>query len=183
MARFARDRRLVEAIVDGVAAMLDAHGSYDSHDLIDWLNANRPAQLHDLYDLYHDCADPEMTADQQIGKFLETLGQIKLGEQVAARPIEQRGGGDRNGTSKVSVWEASEQARQALEPAKESLFGPGGFFERIARERSPAAPADWLHRVSGSMKEIPEEEWQEFLRYSREAREEMDREHADVDRP
>ncbi len=51
-----------------------ASGQYDGHQLINWLNDNRNDELNEIYDLYEDCKDPEMTADQQIGKFLFELG-------------------------------------------------------------------------------------------------------------
>jgi hypothetical protein len=172
MARFARDRRLVEAIVDGVDAMLHAPvavGDFDSHDLIHWLNTNRASQLNDLYDLYHDCADPKMTAHQQIGTFLYTLGQIKTGEIRSPRQITRPGEPDRNGTCEVSVWEVSDQARAGLSAARETLFGAEGFFERIARERIPNPAPDWLSRVAGSFKDDPV--FAEIVRLGREARE------------
>ena len=118
MARFARDRSLVEALADGVDALLRAEGSYNSHDLLTWLHANRSTQLNGLY---RDCIDPEMTADQQIGKFLSRFGQIKIGEQVSDRLIDQRGGGDRNGTCPSSVWEVSERTRAGLTAARDAV--------------------------------------------------------------
>ena len=173
MARFARDRRLVEAIVDGVDALLHADGSYDSHDLINWLNANRTTQLNDLYDLYPDCADPEMTADQQLGKFLYRLGQIKIDEQVSPRSIDRRGGGNRNGTCAASVWEVSDRTTEGLETARKRLFGPEGFFERISREEVIEPRIDWINRISGSF--IDDADFQEMVRLGREYR--------DADRP
>ena len=174
MARFARDRSLVEALADGVDALLRAEGSsYNSHDLLTWLNTNRPTPLHDLYDLYRDCIDPETTADQQIGKFLSRLGQIKIGEQVSDRLIDQRGSGDRNGACPSSVWEVSERTRAGLTAARELLFGPGGFFDRVAAEPLPVpttgTAADWIERISGTFKDDPV--FAEMVRLGREYRE------------
>ena len=169
MARFARDRRLVEAIIDGVDVLLHGDGPYDSHDLITWLNANRTTQLNDLYDLYHDCVDPEMTADQQLGKFMYTLGQIKTDERVSPRSIDRRGGGNRNGTCTASVWEVSERTRAGLTAAREALFEPGGFFDRVAAEPSPAATPGWLAHMTGAFRDDPV--FAEMVRLGREFRE------------
>ena len=169
MARFARDRRLVEALVDGVDAMLHAEGSYDSHDLIAWLNVNHPSQLNDLYDLYLDCADPEMTADQQIGTYLYRLGQIKIGEQISARQIDRRGDGNRNGTCAASVWEVSEQSREGLTAARSGLFEAGGFFDRVAAEPIPDVQPGWFRRTAGMFRDDPG--FAEVVRLGREFRE------------
>ena len=169
MARFARDRRFVEAIIDGVDAMLHTNRSYDSHDLIAWLNANRSTQLNELYDLYLDCNDPETTANQQIGKYLFTLGQIKIGEQVSARRIDRSGGVTVNGSDTVTIWEASERAREGLNATKETLFGRDGFFDRVERESPVSSTNDWLDRMTGMFANDPV--FAEMVRLGREYRE------------
>ena len=88
MARFSGNPRLVQAIRDGVREMRQRHGAsgcYDGHDLINWLDEHRNKELNEIYDYYDDCTDPEMTADQQIGRFLYRLGQKKVGERTSAR--------------------------------------------------------------------------------------------------
>ncbi len=172
MARFARDRRLIEAVLDGVSEPHRIHAAEDhfgTHDLINWLNANRPTELNDLYDLYHDCADPEMTANQQIGKFLYTLGQVKVDEQVSSRRIDRRGGGNRNGTCSASVWEVSERTREGLAGSRETLFGPEGFFDRIAAEPPIVASPNWIDQMSGTFADNPV--FAEMIRLGREFRE------------
>lgn len=112
MARFARFPNLVTGIQDGLVelqARQASKGEFDGHDLINWLDQRRNKELNSIYDLYNDCRDPEMTADQQIGKFLYTLDQIKIGERLSPRRITRRNGTNRNGTCKVSVWEISPQ--------------------------------------------------------------------------
>jgi hypothetical protein len=172
VARFARDRRLVQAIIDGIAEMHRRHpadGRFDGHDLVNWLNVNRNPELNDLYDLYADCIDPQMTADQQIGKFLYTLGQVKVGEIRSPRQITRPGEPDRNGTCEVSVWEVSDRARAGLSAARETLFGAEGFFERIAAEPPQAASPGWLDRIAGTFRDDPV--FAEIVRLGREARE------------
>ncbi len=111
MARFEGDPALVEAIHQGVRELhrkYEERGNYDSHDLINWLNEHRNAELNEIYDLYHDCSDPEMTADQQIGKLLDSLGQKKIGVRESERWIARQSG-HRNGTCQVSVWSISSE--------------------------------------------------------------------------
>ena len=172
MARFARDRSLVEALVDGVETLLLAGGSYDSDDLLNWLKANRETQLHDLYDQYRDHSDPALTANQQIERFLSRLGQIKIGEPVSKRLIDVSERGDCNGTCPSSVWEVSEQSKAGLAAARVKLFGPGGFFDQIAAEPPPPPPtgttAEWIERISGTFKDDPV--FAEMVRLGREYR-------------
>ena len=121
MARFSSDARLVQAIHDGVEEMHRRHGTrrqFDGHALINWLDANRNQELNDIYDLYDDCKDPEMTADQQIGKYLYSLGQVKIGDRTSPRRISRRGGTHRNGECKVSVWEVSANTIAGLAKAR-----------------------------------------------------------------
>jgi hypothetical protein len=94
----------VSAIRAGVTAVqtaLAAHGQYDSHDLINWLNINRSAVLNAIVNNYRITAsgmpaqNPVHTATREIGKFIARhLGQIKLGKHASARdPIALTGGG------------------------------------------------------------------------------------------
>jgi hypothetical protein len=131
MARFSSDTRLVQAICDGVAEMhrrYAVHRQFDSHDLINWLDRNRNPELNDIYDLYRDCKDPEMTADQQIGKFLYDLGQLKIGERISRRRISRRTGYNRNGECKVSIWEISPRTVDGLDKAKRLFLDDEGAF-------------------------------------------------------
>ena len=126
MARFSANTRLVQAVCDGVEHLHSRYASrrqFDGHDLINWLDANRNRELNDIYDLYSDCVYPEMTADQQIGKFLYELGQAKIGERVSKRRITRRGGPNRNGECTVSIWEISKRTIDGLAAAKELLLG------------------------------------------------------------
>jgi len=121
MARFSGDARLVQAIIDGVDEMqrgYKARGWFDGHNLINWLNVNRSPELNDIYDLYADCKDPEMTADQQIGRYLYRLKQVKIAERISTRRINRRSGFHRNGVCQVSVWEISSKTIHALSVAK-----------------------------------------------------------------
>lgn len=126
MARFSFDTRLVQTICDGVDQMHQQHaarGQFDGHDLINWLDANRNQELNDIYDLYDNCRDPEMTADQQIGRFLYRLGQVKIGDRVSPRRISRRTGYNRNGECAVSIWEVSPRTIAGLAKAKMELLG------------------------------------------------------------
>ena len=174
MARFARDRSLVEALVAGVTEMQSVHateGQYDSHDLLNWLNINRNPELNALYDLYLDCDDPQMRANHQIGKFLDRLGQIKIGELPSERHAILEHGVNRfaGGDCEVSVWEISASTRTSLTAERALLFGPGGFFDRIAAEPLPVpttgTAADWIERISGTFKDDPD--FEEFVEHGR----------------
>jgi hypothetical protein len=106
MARFDDNPALIAAIRDGVREMhrqYAATGRYDGHDLINWLNEYRNKELNELYELYGDCEDPELIADQQLGRFLCKLGQKRIDEPVSDRRI-LRPDRTRNGTCQVSVW-------------------------------------------------------------------------------
>ena len=138
-------------------------GQYDSHDLINWLNDNRSAELEEIYKLYADCVDPEMTADQQIGKYLYEVGQQKIGERESPRRIVLPGR-NRSGTCTVSVWAINATTREGLAEAE----------SRCAATRCPEQPAeattgDWLDRISGSLANEPA--FAEVLKYGREFRE------------
>lgn len=127
MARFSNNERLVAAIRDGVEEMHRLHASrrkFDSHDLINWLDTNRNAELNDIYALYANCVDREMTADQQIGRYLYRLGQHKVGDQLSSRHITLRNGTNRNGECVVSVWEISPKTVQALKDARKKAANP-----------------------------------------------------------
>ncbi len=112
MARFEEDSALVAAIREGVRAVRETfseRGDYDGHDLINWLSEHRNDELYAIYELYGDCADPEMTADQQLGRFLYAFGQKKVGARQSARRITGPSGRDRNGICSVSVWSITEE--------------------------------------------------------------------------
>ena len=174
MARFARDRSLVEALADGVAEMQSVHateGQYDSHDLLNWLNINRNPELNALYDLYLGCDDPQMRANHQIGKFLDRLGQNRLGGQTTDRGaiMQHRAIRFEAGRCRVSIWEVSARSRAELAAARLTLFGPGGFFDRIAAE-PPLVPttgtaADWIERIAGTFRDDPD--FEEFVEHGR----------------
>jgi len=164
MARFARDRGLVEAITDGLAAVLDAReadGTYRGEDLVHWLETNRPTRLAELYDLYRDCADPEATALQQLWRYLHGLGQV----EVSGR----RTNGDVNGAPQSPFWEASERRKVGLAEARRDLFGPGGFFDRVAAELPVDVPPEWFNRVAGMFENDPG--FAEVVRLGRQFRE------------
>ena len=122
MARFSGERRLVQAIRDGVAEMHRLHarrGWYDGHDLVNWMNSNRNAELNDIIDYYRRAPagsrrrrpgrDPVHSATVQIGNFLKNrLGQRKVREQNSPRQITLRGGAHRDGNCNVSVWQVSQ---------------------------------------------------------------------------
>jgi hypothetical protein len=84
MSRFSGEHRLVQAIRDGVAEMHRTHGNrgwYDGHDLVNWMNGNRNAELNDIFDCYRSAADPVHTGTVQIGNFLKNcLAQRKIRE-------------------------------------------------------------------------------------------------------
>jgi hypothetical protein len=172
MARFTGDRRLVQAIIDGVAEMLRVHadrGWFDGHDLVHWLNENRNPERNDLYDLYHDCVDPEMTADQQIGKFLYTLGQIKTGERLSERRISRTGApANRDGACTVPIWEASSRSKDALEAAREEWLSAADQRDQLRYQAIPPVEDDWLTRITGAFKDDPE--FEKVLEYGREFR-------------
>lgn len=119
MFRFSGDARLVRAISDGVAEVRRLHarqGRYDGHDLINWMDDNRNAELNDIIDWYGHApagrrrATPGSrqvhTATALIGKFLgNKLGQVRIGEQTSQRHVTLRGGAHCNGTCDVSVWQ------------------------------------------------------------------------------
>jgi hypothetical protein len=109
MFRFAVEDRLVRAIRDGATEMRRRYvklGSYDGHDLINWMNDNRNDELNDIIGYYRPGADPVHAATIQIGNFLKNcLGQTKIGEQESPRRITLRGGGNRDVCCNVSVWQ------------------------------------------------------------------------------
>jgi hypothetical protein len=171
MARFARDRRLVEAVIDGVDAMLYRHvddGAYGSDDLIQWLSDNRDAELNDLYGLYTDCNDPEGTAEQQVDKFLEGLGQVRAGERSSARQVTRREGSPRDGDPTAAVWEVSPRAFDGLDAARWRLFGKDGLFERISREEGARTPTGRLDENSRGFEDDTSVD--EFLELCRQVR-------------
>jgi hypothetical protein len=158
MSRFTTNVSLVRAICDGVAQMHAEHaedGRFDTHDLINWLNDHRNSELNDTYDLYRGSDDPEMRADNQIGRFLYNLGQIKIGERTSVRRIGRRDGVDRNGECKVSVWEVSPRAQEALAEARRTF--------------APESTAEWLEEISGMFRDDPV--FDEIIQYGREFRE------------
>jgi hypothetical protein len=136
MSRFSGNRRLVRAILDGVAEMHRLHsdrGRFDSHDLINWMNDRENAALNELIALYHG-DDPVHTATVQVANFLKNeVGQRKTHEQVSRRRITLNGGTPRNGDSKVSVWEISASTREGLSRAREILL----------EDKQPAVPPTW----------------------------------------
>jgi hypothetical protein len=122
MARFSNDARLVAAIRDGVEVMHRRHiirKRVDSHDLINWMDTERNSELNDIYAMYRDCKDPEMTADQQIGKYLYQLGQHKVGNRLSSRHITRRDGTNRDGECSVSIWEITPLTMQAIKDAQQ----------------------------------------------------------------
>lgn len=155
MARFEGDPVLVEAIRQGVRELhtkYEERGNYDSHDLINWLNEHRNAELNEIYDLYDDCSDPEMTADQQIGKFLDRFGQKKIGVRESERWIARRSG-QRNGVCQVSVWGISDQT--ALGNPEDDFASPEEREEFKDEQRERAFHAIALRNLAGRMEDIP----------------------------
>ena len=109
MARFSGMPNVVHAIRAGVAAARRsraAQGWYDSHDVINWLDANHNSELNDVIDCYAPTSsDPVHTATIQIGNYLrDHLGEVKIGVNTSYRHISLRGGGNRNGECEVSKW-------------------------------------------------------------------------------
>jgi len=152
MARFSGDPSLVKAIRDGVREMHRAHaadGQYDGHELINWLHDNRNDELNEIYDLYEDWKDPEMTADQQIGKFLYELGQEKIGEQTSPRRI----GRGRNGDCQVSIWAISVGSALGNPRDKFAHHDEGEDFVEDRLQEAIHAVA--LRNAAGRMEEMP----------------------------
>ncbi len=155
MARFFSDPSLVKAIRDGVREMHRSHalrGRYDGHDLINWLDEHRNPELNAIYDLYDDCRDPEMTADQQVGRFLYRLGQEKIGERTSARRITRRSG-NRNGFCQVSVWRIS--ARTALGNSQDEFASHDETEDSEDERREEVIHAIALRNAAGRMEEMP----------------------------
>ena len=155
MARFSGDPRLVQAIRDGVREMRQRHGAsgcYDGHDLINWLDEHRNKELNEIYDHYNDCTDPEMTADQQIGRFLYRLGQKKFGERTSARHITKQRG-HRDGFCQVSVWSITDQT--ALGNPEDDFASPDEREEFQDELRERAFHAIALRNLAGRMEDIP----------------------------
>jgi len=173
MPRFSGEHRLVRAILDGVAEMHRRHaaaGAFDSHDLINWLDEHRNPELNDIYDLDLGSDDVEMRADQQLGRFLDSLGQVKVGEGTSSRHITRRGGADRPGVSEVSAWQISPETVGGLARAREEWLGdraPAG----ATVDAEVAPPDDWLDRISGSFKNDPA--FEEVLEFGRAFRDEI----------
>jgi len=156
MARFSGDPRLVTAIRDGVRELHRLHGArgrYDGHDLINWLDEHRNTELNEIYDLYGDCQDAEMTADQQIGRFLYQLGQAKIGVRTSPRRITGRTGNDRNGVCQVSIWEIS--ARTALGNPRDDFASLDEKEEFEDERRGEVIRAIALRNAAGRMEEMP----------------------------
>jgi len=79
---------------------------YDTHDLVNWLNENHNTELNAIYSCYQ--GDAQRVGDQQIGKALYKLNQIKIGTNVSERRITLPNG-NRDGRCEVSMWEISER--------------------------------------------------------------------------
>lgn len=156
MARFSENPRLVTAIRDGVREIRrlhGAHGRHDGHDLINWLDEHRNPELNEIYDLYDDCRDPELTADQQIGRFLYRLGQAKIEERTSPRRITRRSGNDRNGVCQVSIWEIS--SRTALGNPRDEFASPDEKEEFEDERQGEVVHAIALRNAAGRMEETP----------------------------
>lgn len=169
MARFSSNPRLVQAISEAVAQMHADHardGRFDTHDVINWMNEHRNAELNDIYDLSRDSDDGAMRADDQIGRFLHSLGQIKIDERPSERRITLRNGTQRNGECRTSVWESSPRTEQALAQARETFFDP----DDVCNQRHEEAVPGWLERFTGSFQDDPV--ILEIARLGRELREE-----------
>lgn len=157
MFSFESDRRLVSAILDGVAEMHRAHGAggtYDTHDLVNWLNDRRNSELNEIIARYPN-GDAVHVATVQIGRYLQNrLGQRKVDDRVSTREdIALRAGVRGGGDCKVSVWEVSRATEAALDRAREALRERGG----PPGPADPTAPVDlgWIGRIAGSFKDDP----------------------------
>jgi hypothetical protein len=157
MFRFESDLRLIGAIIDGVEEMHRAHavrGSFDTHDLINWLNAHHNPELNDIIS-YYAKGDVLNVATVQIGNYLKNrLDQRKVGDQISTRcEISLKTGARPGGDSEVSVWQISPSTRAGLDRARVSLFANAQTSELA----STTALADfgWLGRISGSFKDEP----------------------------
>lgn len=108
MSRISRLPNADRAIHDAVIAVQNRfanQGRYDGHDVVNWLNSHRNAQLNDIIDCYRGTPDPVHYATIQIGNYLRNrLGQQKIGIRVSGRSITLRDGSTRNGRCDVSVW-------------------------------------------------------------------------------
>ena len=167
--RIARKLSLVNAIIDGVEEMHNAHavlGKFEGHALINWLNSNRNPQLDEIYDLYPS-HDPEMTGDQQIGKFFYNLGQINVGEVVSPRQITRPSGRNRPGVCEISTWEISARTKEGLKTAREEFPGPVSSNGATGAPTTPSA-ADWIRQISGIFEDEPE--FEKVIEYGREFR-------------
>ena len=95
------------AIRDALAAVRNAsrrQGTYDGHDIVNWLNDHRNHLLNDIIDCYPR-GDSVHIATIQIGNFLrDRLHQTKVGVRISERRIALLGGSSRNGKCKVSLW-------------------------------------------------------------------------------
>jgi hypothetical protein len=167
MSRFSGNRRLVRAILDGVAEMHRLHsdqGQFDSHDLINWMNDHENAALNELIALYHG-DDPVRAATVQVSNFLKNeVGQQKThNKQVSHRRITLNGGASRDGDSKVSVWEISASTREGLSRARRVLLED----KQPAVPPHESAPADlgWIAQIIGTFKDEPA--FSEVLAYGR----------------
>jgi hypothetical protein len=163
--RISKNPGLVQAIIEGVEEMHRLHaadGAFEGQDLIDWMNANRRAELAGIHDLYPG-VDPETKGDLQIGRFLHNdLGQTKIEMVPSSRQIARPEGPGRSSQSKVSVWEISARTRDGLRDARERFLKDRPGLTETA--------ADWIEQVSGSMKDYPEfERVLEFGRAYRQA--------------
>jgi hypothetical protein len=110
------DVELVEAIREAVMAVrrdprLRKRGWYDSHTIVNYLDAYRNEVLNRIIDLYLDCQDPPHRATIQIGCFLRdhlSQSKKKYGEGPSKRRITLRDGSRRDGKCSVSRWEISD---------------------------------------------------------------------------
>jgi hypothetical protein len=123
--RIIDDSNWSHAIQLGVLYQHATHASrgwFDSHDLINWLNANHNAILNALVTNYEitgegkPAEDPVRTATRETGKFIEReLGQVKIGEQESLRQFTLANGTHRNGVCLNSKWRIDAQSTAAAQ--------------------------------------------------------------------
>jgi len=104
-------------IAQGVKVMHRRHASqgwFEGHALIRRLSQNHNAELNEIYELYDDASDREMTGDQQIGKSLYKFGQEKMDNIVTNREITTPRG-NRDGRCAVTRWRISPRTTKALD--------------------------------------------------------------------
>lgn len=104
---------LVRAVREAVAAVRRdprrrRRGWFDSHCVVNYLDAYRNEELNDIIDQYQDNQDPTHRATIQIGCFIrDYFGQSKekYREGISHRRITLRDGSPRDGDCAVSRWE------------------------------------------------------------------------------